>query len=43
VFDLEPGATSDAGFLQQLEASALRVTLQPGEKKSQDMKIGGHD
>jgi uncharacterized protein (DUF2141 family) len=43
VFDLEPGATSDAGFLQQLEASALRVTLQPGEKKSQDMKIGGQD
>jgi hypothetical protein len=43
LFDLEPGATSDAAFLQQLEASALRVTLQPGEKKSQDMKIGGQD
>jgi len=40
VYDLEPGATSDAAFLQQLEASALRVTLQPGEKKSQDMKVG---
>jgi uncharacterized protein (DUF2141 family) len=43
VYDLEPGATSDAAFLQQLEASALRVTLQPGEKKSQDMKIGAQN
>lgn len=41
VYDLEPGATSDPAFLQQLEGTALRVTLQPGEKKTQDMKVGG--
>jgi protocatechuate 3,4-dioxygenase beta subunit len=41
VYDLEPGATSDPAFLQQLEASSLRVTLQPGETKTQDMRIGG--
>lgn len=41
VYDLEPGALSDPAFLQQLEATALRVTLQPGEKKTQDMRIGG--
>ncbi|MBA2306469.1 MAG: carboxypeptidase regulatory-like domain-containing protein [Acidobacteria bacterium] len=41
VLDLEPGATSDPAFLQQLEASSLRVTLQPGEKKIQDIKLSG--
>jgi uncharacterized protein (DUF2141 family) len=41
LFDLEPGATSDPAFLQQLEATSLRVTLQPGEKKTQDMRVGG--
>lgn len=40
VYDLEPGAMSDPAFLQQLEATALRVTLQPGEKKAQDMRVG---
>jgi protocatechuate 3,4-dioxygenase beta subunit len=41
LFDLEPGATSDPAFLQQLEATSLRVTLQPGETKTQDMRLGG--
>jgi uncharacterized protein (DUF2141 family) len=41
VFDVEPGATSDPAFLQQLEGSALRVTLQPGEKKTQDIRLSG--
>ena len=41
VYDLEPGATSDPAFLQQLETTALRVSLLPGEKKTQDMRIGG--
>jgi hypothetical protein len=40
VYDLEPGATSDPAFLQQLEASSMRITLQPGEKKTQDMRVG---
>jgi hypothetical protein len=41
VYDLEPGALSDTAFLQQLEPTALRVTLQAGEKKTQDMKVDG--
>jgi hypothetical protein len=41
LFDLEPGATSDPAFLQQLETTSLRVTLQPGEKKAQDIRVGG--
>ena len=40
VYDLEPGALSDPEFLQQLETTALRITLQPGEKKRQDMGVG---
>ena len=41
VYDLEPGGTSDPALLQQLEATALRLSLQPGEKKTQDMRVGG--
>jgi hypothetical protein len=41
LFDLEPGSVSDPAFLQQLEATSLRFTLQAGEKKTQDMKVGG--
>ena len=41
VYDLEPGAMSDPTFLQQLEATALRLSLLPGEKKTQDMSVGG--
>jgi hypothetical protein len=41
VYDVEPGQTSDPDYLQQLEATSLRVTLQPGEKKVQDMRVGG--
>lgn len=41
VYDLEPGATSDPAFLQQLEATALRISLQAGETKTQDMRVGG--
>jgi hypothetical protein len=39
VIDLEPGAGSDPAFLQQLESTALRFTLQPGEKKQQDIRM----
>jgi protocatechuate 3,4-dioxygenase beta subunit len=41
VFDVEPGSTSDPAYLQQLEATSLRVTLQPGETRMQDMRVGG--
>jgi protocatechuate 3,4-dioxygenase beta subunit len=41
VYDLEPNALTDPDFLQQLEPTSLRVTLQPGEKKTQDMRVGG--
>jgi hypothetical protein len=41
VYDLEPGAASDPAFLQLLESTALRLSLQPGEKKVQDMRVGG--
>lgn len=41
VYDLDVGALSDPSFLQQLEATALRVSLRPGEKATQDMRIGG--
>ena len=41
VGDLDPGATSDPAFLQQLEATSLRVSLQAGEKKTQNIRLGG--
>ena len=40
VGDFEPGSLSDPEYLQGLEASALRVTLQPGEKQTQDVRLG---
>jgi hypothetical protein len=39
VLDLEPGATSDPAYLQQLEAVTLQFTLSPGEKKQQDLRL----
>ena len=39
--DIEPGMITDPAFLQQLETNSLRVTLQPGEKKVQDIRFGG--
>jgi hypothetical protein len=41
VLDIEPGMTADPAFLQQLEQTSLRITLQPGEKKVQDIRFGG--
>jgi protocatechuate 3,4-dioxygenase beta subunit len=40
VLDIEPGAASDPAFLQQLETSALRITIAAGEKKVQDIRVG---
>ena len=39
VLEIEPGAAADPQFLQQLDASAMRVTLTAGEKKTQDIRI----
>ena len=39
VLDLEPGSASDPAFLQQIEGSTMRLTLQPGEKKQQDIRL----
>src|SRR5215203_1834433 len=40
VLEIEPGAAADPQFLQQLDSSALRVTIAAGEKKTQDIRIG---
>lgn len=37
--DFEPGSTTDPAFLQQIDSTALRFTLQPGEKKQQDIRM----
>lgn len=39
VLDLEPGAASDPAFLQQIDSSTMRLTLQAGEKKVQDIRL----
>ena len=41
VLDPEPGTWYDPQFLQQLEAQSMRVTLGPGEKKVQNLRVGG--
>lgn len=38
--DLEPGAMSDPSVLQQLEGASMHVTLQPGERKVQNIRLG---
>ncbi len=39
--DVMPSELSDPAFLAQLVPSALRITLAPGEQKTQDLRIGG--
>jgi hypothetical protein len=41
VLDPEPGTWYDPQFLQQLETQSMRVTLGPGEKKAQNLRVGG--
>ncbi len=41
VENVEDADLSDAGFLSQLLASALKLTLAEGEKKRQDLRTGG--
>jgi hypothetical protein len=39
VLDVEPGALQDTAFLQQIDAVTMRITLAPGEKKTQDIRL----
>lgn len=41
VLDPEPGSWTDAEYLRELEAVSLRVTLTPGEKKVQNIRLSG--
>ena len=41
VTDVEPGEWFDPEFLQQLRAASARVTLNEGDKKTQDLRLGG--
>jgi hypothetical protein len=41
VTDVEPGEWYDPEFLKLLQTSSARVTLAPGEKKMQDLKLAG--
>lgn len=41
VTDVEPGEWFDPEFLQQLRAASARVTLAEGDKKTQDLRLGG--
>ncbi len=41
VTDVEPGEWFDPGFLEQLAAAAMRVSLLEGEKKTQNLRIAG--
>ena len=39
VTDVEPGEWFDPEFLQQLRAASARVTLNEGDKKTQDLRL----
>jgi len=39
--DVEPNDWNDAAFLQQLVAGAVKLTLADGEKKIQNLRLGG--
>ena len=39
VTDIEPGEWFDPEFLQQLRAASARVTLNEGDKKTQDLRL----
>jgi protocatechuate 3,4-dioxygenase beta subunit len=41
VTDLDPGAITDPELLEGLVASAIKITLAEGDKKVQDIRIGG--
>jgi hypothetical protein len=39
LLDIEPGASQDAAFLQQIESRTMKITLAAGEKKTQDVRL----
>ena len=41
VDDVEQGEWNDPAFLQRLSASAMKITIAEGEKKTQDVRVGG--
>jgi hypothetical protein len=41
VTDVEPGDWFDPRFLEQLRPASAHVTLSPGDKKVQDLRLGG--
>ena len=41
VTDVEPSQLADPAFLESLSTGGLRITLSEGEKKVQDLKLGG--
>jgi len=41
VTDVEPGEWFDPDFLQQLRGASARVTLNEGDTKTQDLRLGG--
>jgi uncharacterized protein (DUF2141 family) len=41
VTDVEPGEWFDPKFLEQLRPASAHVTLAPGDKKVQDLRLGG--
>jgi hypothetical protein len=43
VDDVEQGEWNDPAFLQRLSASAMKITIAEGEKKTQDVRVGGGD
>jgi Carboxypeptidase regulatory-like domain len=40
--DLDPSQVDDPTFLEQVVPAAIRITLTDGEKKVEDLRIGGH-
>ena len=41
VTDLEQGDWGDPGFMEQVAAASIKISLGEGEKKVQDIRIGG--
>jgi hypothetical protein len=39
--DLDPDESHDARFLEQLAPAAIKITLADGERKTQDLRVGG--
>jgi hypothetical protein len=40
ISEVDPAQLADPAFLEQLVPAAIRVTLAPGEKKRQDLRVG---